>query len=187
MKSYSRSQSWTATLALLIGLGNLSVWADPDRVPGNRPSPHERGQVSERQQHDDDDERGGRNAKSRPSKGSHYGERERYDRHPMDGLRFSDSDRRFIRDYYGAQWQRGRCPPGLAKKNNGCMPPGQVKAWAVGQPLGLQVQRYPLPPEVLIRLPIPPAGHEFVRVASDILLIAVGTSMVIDAIEDLGR
>jgi len=40
---------------------------------------------------------------------------------------------------------------------------------------------------VLIRLPMPPAGHEFVRVASDILLIAVGTSMVIDAVEDLGR
>ena len=47
--------------------------------------------------------------------------------------------------------------------------------------------RYPLPPEVLIRLPMPPAGHEFVRVASDILLIAVGTGMVIDAVEDLGR
>jgi Ni/Co efflux regulator RcnB len=33
----------------------------------------------------------------------------------------------------------------------------------------------------------PPAGHKFVRVASDILLIAVGTSLVVDAIEDLGR
>ncbi len=31
-----------------------------------------------------------------------------------------------------------------------------------------------------------PAGHRYVRVAADILLIAVGTSMVIDAIQDLG-
>lgn len=55
------------------------------------------------------------------------------------------------------------------------------------QPLPADLRRYPLPADVLIRLPMPPAGHEFVRVASDILLIAVGTSMVIDAVEDLGR
>jgi hypothetical protein len=29
---------------------------------------------------------------------------------------------------------RGSCPPGLAKKNNGCMPPGQAKKmYDVGQ------------------------------------------------------
>jgi hypothetical protein len=27
----------------------------------------------------------------------------------------------------------GGCPPGLAKKNNGCLPPGQAKKLAVGQ------------------------------------------------------
>jgi hypothetical protein len=32
-----------------------------------------------------------------------------------------------------------------------------------------------------------PAGHGDVRVAGDILLIAVGTSIVVDAIQDLGR
>jgi hypothetical protein len=32
-----------------------------------------------------------------------------------------------------------------------------------------------------------PSGHKYVRVASDILLIAIGSSMVVDAIEDLGR
>jgi hypothetical protein len=30
---------------------------------------------------------------------------------------------------YGA----GGCPPGLAKKNNGCLPPGQAKKFRVGQ------------------------------------------------------
>jgi hypothetical protein len=34
--------------------------------------------------------------------------------------------------YYG--YGRGGCPPGLAKKHNGCMPPGQVKKlYRVGQ------------------------------------------------------
>jgi len=32
-----------------------------------------------------------------------------------------------------------------------------------------------------------PSRHRFVRVASDILMIAVGTGMVVDAIEDIGR
>jgi len=113
--------------------------------------------------------------------------REYEQRRPMVELRFSDMDRRSVREYYGAQYSAGRCPPGLAKKNNGCLPPGQARKWRLGYPLPLDVRRYPLPPEVLIRLPIPPAGHEFVRVASDILLIAVGTGMVIDAVEDLGR
>ncbi|MBW1648754.1 MAG: RcnB family protein, partial [Deltaproteobacteria bacterium] len=46
---------------------------------------------------------------------------------------------------------------------------------------------YDLPREVLVHLGPPPSGHRFVRVAGDILLIAVGTGMVVDAIEDLGR
>lgn len=108
-------------------------------------------------------------------------------RRPMVELRFSDMDRRYVRDYYGAQISAGHCPPGLAKKHNGCLPPGQAKKWRVGYPLPVDLRRYPLPADILIRLPIPPAGHEFVRVASDILLIAVGSGMVIDAVEDLGR
>lgn len=113
--------------------------------------------------------------------------REYEQRRPMVELRFSESDRRSVRDWYGTEMRAGHCPPGLGKKHNGCLPPGQARQWRMGYPLPTDMRRYPLPPEVLIRLPIPPAGHEFVRVASDILLIAVGTGMVVDAIEDLGR
>ncbi len=38
-----------------------------------------------------------------------------------------------------------------------------------------------------MRLPPPPTGYRYVRVAADILLIAVGSSVVIDAVEDLMR
>lgn len=102
-------------------------------------------------------------------------------------IRFGDDQRRAARDYYASQFRAGHCPPGLAKKNNGCQPPGQVKAWRVGQALPGGVVVYPLPRDLEIRLGVPPAGHKYVRVAADILLIAVGTSMVIDAIEDLAR
>ena len=100
---------------------------------------------------------------------------------------FTDRDRSPIDRYYADQYRRGKCPPGLAKKGNGCMPPGQAKKWAINRPLPREVIFYDLPQEVLVHLGPPPTGHRFVRVAQDILLIAVGTGMVIDAIEDLGR
>jgi Ni/Co efflux regulator RcnB len=89
--------------------------------------------------------------------------------------------------YYADQARKGHCPPGLAKKVNGCLPPGQAKAWTLGRPLPSNIGYYPIEPAVRVRLGPPPAGHEFIRIASDILLIAIGTGMVIDAIEDLGR
>lgn len=103
------------------------------------------------------------------------------------GSYFADPQRVVVREYYEPRMKAGKCPPGLRKKDNGCLPPGQAKNWRRGQPLPAEVVYYPVPQAVLVRLGTPPAGHRFVRVASDILLIAIGTSMVIDAIEDLGR
>ena len=100
---------------------------------------------------------------------------------------FGYPQRAEVQQYYRERARRGFCPPGLAKKGNGCQPPGQARVWVVGQPLPPDVAYYPVEPAVRVRLGLPPPGHEFVRIASDILLIAVGTGMVIDAIEDLGR
>ena len=100
---------------------------------------------------------------------------------------FDDDKRSYIRTYYDDEFRRGHCPPGLAKKHNGCMPPGQAKKWRMGQPLPRDVVIYDVPPAVVVRLGTPPPGYRYVRVASDILLIAVGTKMVADAITDLGR
>ncbi len=101
---------------------------------------------------------------------------------------FTDRHRQIIAEYYGGPMPPGRkCPPGLAKKNTGCLPPGQAKKWGVGQPLPGDLRYYSLPHDLVILLPPPPVGHRYVRVAADILLIAVGTGMVIDAVEDLVR
>ncbi len=102
-------------------------------------------------------------------------------------VHFGEQQRTLIRDYYAGQFGKGRCPPGLAKKQNGCMPPGQAKKWAMGKPLPNDVIFYDLPPKLAVQLGTPPAGHRYVRVAADILLIAVGTAMVVDAIEDLEK
>jgi Ni/Co efflux regulator RcnB len=98
---------------------------------------------------------------------------------------FIDRHRTAIHDYYFNEYQAGRCPPGLAKKHNGCMPPGQAKKWAIGRPLPRDVVFYDLPSG--INIGPPPPGYRFVRVASDILMISIGTGMVMDAINDLGR
>ena len=99
---------------------------------------------------------------------------------------FNEPQRQATRAYYEPRVRSGKCPPGLAKKQNGCMPPGQARKWRRGEVLSPSIVYYPVPAAVQVQLGLPPSGHKFVRVATDILLIAVGTGMVIDAIEDLG-
>lgn len=54
-----------------------------------------------------------------------------------------------------------------------------------GQPLADAVILYPVPQAVIIKIGPPPTGYRYVRVVNDLLLIAIGTHMVVDAIEDL--
>lgn len=100
---------------------------------------------------------------------------------------FEDRHRTIVREYYTEQFSRGRCPPGLAKKHNGCMPPGQAKKWQVGRPLPREVIYYDVPQPLVVQIGVPPSGYRYVRVATDILMIAIGTGIVVDAIQDLGR
>ena len=103
------------------------------------------------------------------------------------GYYFGEPQRLVVNNYYGNEFRAGRCPPGLAKKNNGCMPPGQAKKYVVGQRLPSNVIYYQVPQTVIYQLGAPPSGYRYVRVASDILLLAVGTSMVVDAIQNLSN
>lgn len=98
----------------------------------------------------------------------------------------ADRDRAAVYGYYRNDFLAGNCPPGLAKKNNGCLPPGQAKKlWAIGQPLPASVVFYPLPGPLLVQLTPAPAGYQYVRVANDILMMAIGTRMIAGAIADL--
>ena len=64
--------------------------------------------------------------------------RNRDDARDLVGLRNRDDDRRLASWDDDHDYGHG-CPPGLAKKHNGCLPPGQAKKW-VGRslPLGLR-------------------------------------------------
>lgn len=108
-------------------------------------------------------------------------------REARDASHFNDESRRIINEYYGKQARSGKCPPGLAKKHNGCLPPGQEKKWAKGHALPADLGYQELPRDLVKRLPPPPPQHRYVQVAGDILVIAVGTSIVMDAVEDIFR
>jgi hypothetical protein len=140
---------------------------------------------------DDHGGKGGKHGGSDDDRGEDRGHHDGDHGHSGAGMsvdvRFDDGQRQRVREYYGEQARSGHCPPGLAKKHNGCMPPGLAKKWTVGQPLPRDVIFHDLEPEIVVRLGVPPPNYRFVRVASDILLIAVGTGMVLDAIEDLGN
>ena len=103
--------------------------------------------------------------------------------------RFSPEHRTHVSHYYDEQFRAGNCPPGLAKKHNGCMPPGQAKkmGWNVGQPLPSTVVTYPVPQPLLTQLGTPPAGYRYVRVGNDILLLSPGSAAVVDVIRNFGR
>jgi len=99
------------------------------------------------------------------------------------GGHFDDRHRSFARNYYHEHFGDARgCPPGLAKKNNGCMPPGQAKKYNVGRPLPREVVYYPVPQPVLVQLPAVPRGYRYVRVGNDILLLSPESALVVDVI-----
>ncbi len=99
---------------------------------------------------------------------------------------FDDRRRAVIHDYYIEQFNTERCPPGLAKRGNGCAPLGRVRQWRIGYPLPRNIIYYDLPSAVVMQLGPPRVGYRYVRVGSDILLIAIGTGLVVDAILDIG-
>ena len=102
------------------------------------------------------------------------------------GAYFSDQHRVHAREYYTRTYGDGRrCPPGLAKKNNGCMPPGQVRTWAVGQPVPRNVVFYSVPQPVMVQLPPAPYGYRYARLGNDIVLVQQQNNLIVDIIAGL--
>ena len=99
----------------------------------------------------------------------------------------TDGDRSAVRTYYRNEFATGNCPPGLAKKNNGCLPPGQAKKlWTLGQTLAPALVFYPLPAVLLSTLTPPPPGYQYVRVDDDVLLMITATRIITSLVANLG-
>ena len=124
--------------------------------------------------------------KSKPHKEQqrHAVQRQRQEIRP--GAYFNDQQRSYARQYYSQNYGQGRnCPPGLAKKHNGCMPPGQAKKWSVGQPVPRGVTVYSVAPPVLRQLPPAPYGYRYARIGGDIVLVQQQNNLIVDIIVGL--
>jgi hypothetical protein len=202
VKSFFRAKC--LAFAVIASMSAVSpVWADKPSWAGDHSEKHgrqddrrsERGDYPGRGRRDRDEDRrdwGG----DRRYRDPHYRDYAdyRHDRRDENknrprysgGRYFVDQHRTIVHNYYYDEYRGRRCPPGLLKKHNGCAPPGLTRRWVIGRPLPRNVIFYDVPQPVVVGLGYPPPGYRFVRVASDILLIAIGTGMVMDAIYDLG-
>lgn len=101
---------------------------------------------------------------------------------------FANNDRETVRLYFGGKYGPGNCPPGLAKKNNGCLPPGLAKKrYEVGKSLPREVVYLEPPAELVVKLTPCPKGYQYVVVDGDLVKLAIGTMLVVDAIDGLMR
>lgn len=119
--------------------------------------------------------------------GSGGGSHDSHDDGPDVVIGFSTGQRGSYRDWYHDHYDEG-CPPGLAKKHNGCMPPGLAKKrYTVGYPLPHGVVCDPLPAALAILLGAPPRGYRYGILDGDVVKLAIGTALVVDAIEGLAN
>ena len=101
-------------------------------------------------------------------------------------IRFSIGVRDVYREWYQETYGRGHCPPGLAKKHNGCLPPGIAKKrYAIGSPLPGGIVLQPLPGDLARRLGPPPHGYRYGVVDGDVVKLAIGSLLVVDALGGL--
>ena len=150
--------------------------ADNDKGKGNSHGGPKDGKSDNDRGRGDNDDRGNRRADD-PVVGV-----------PYQQIVIVDRDRNVVRTYYRSEYDAGRCPPGLAKKNNGCLPPGQAKkVWVIGQPLPPQIAYEPMPRALWTQLTPPPPGYEYVRVADDIVLMSTETRVIAGLLGNLGN
>jgi hypothetical protein len=116
----------------------------------------------------------------------HDRDREHVDVDVNVNVRFSSVERERVQYVFVDTHGRGKCPPGLAKKNNGCLPPGHArKRYEVGKVLPREVVVAEVPKEIGARIGKAPAGYRYGMVDGDLVKLAVGTLLVVDAIDGL--
>lgn len=91
--------------------------------------------------------------------------------------------------YYRDEIAAGRCPAPLVRKDKACGAPAATptKAWKLDQALPDSVKADAPPPGLIAKLSPSPAGHQYLRVDTDILVVGVGTRNVAALVVDLSR
>jgi len=149
----------------------LAVLADPPEGKGYHKHHDEGDDDGDRREHGDERDRG-------EYRGHHkHEDKERRE--------FNDDERTALRGYYEEHPREvERLPPGLAKKRarGKALPPGWERKLQRGEriPDDVWEHRMPVPHEVLIKLPPPPAGVAIVRIHDHVVRVIEKTHEVLD-------
>lgn len=101
----------------------------------------------------------------------------------------SQRDRDAAFGYYRDEIAAGRCPAPLVRKGKECSAPPAptARAWKLDQPLPDSVKAEAPPAGLIAKLSPSPAGHQYLRVDTDILIVGLGTRNVAALVVDLSR
>ena len=101
----------------------------------------------------------------------------------------SQRDRDAAFAYYRDEVAAGRCPAPLVRRDKVCGAPAAVatRSWKLDQPLPDGVKAEAPPPGLIAKLSPSPAGHQYLRVDTDVLVIGIGTRNVAALVVDLSR
>lgn len=100
-------------------------------------------------------------------------------------LRFTARDRGIFESWVASEYGRGKCPPGLAKKEGSlCLPRGAPhKRYQVGLPLPPAAVIAPVPLDLTRRLGTPAVGYRYGIVDGDLVKLELARGVVLDAID----
>ena len=164
---------------LMAGTAFAKNQGDDHEKGGNK---HGQKHEEKREKHEDKREKQEYKAEKKAEKYAEKRQRENI----KHGAYFNDQQRTFARQYYTTTYHDGkRCPPGLAKKNNGCLPPGQARNWAVGQRVPTNVTVYSVAQPVIRMLPPAPVGYRYARIGNDVVLVQQQNNVIVDIIQGL--
>lgn len=90
--------------------------------------------------------------------------------------------------YYRGEVAAGRCPAPLVRKDKACSAPAAGRqVWKLDQPLPDGVKAEPPPAGLIAMLSPSPAGHQYLRVDNDLLVVGLGTRNVAALVVDLSK
>lgn len=125
-----------------------------------------------------------REAATPPAQLNEVGQGTHLGRQPLKpGAYITPRYRKAVRQYLARHHGSGKpCLPGVVKQGAACRAGAGGGNWQIGKalPRGAQVQ--PLPAGLAAALPKAPPGTRYVLLAGDILLMASGSRIVVDAV-----
>jgi hypothetical protein len=99
-------------------------------------------------------------------------------------LRFTSRERDLFKSWAIAEYGRGKCPPGLAKKEDGCLPRGAPrKRYMVGLALPPSTVIAPVPLDLTGRVGTPAVGYRYGMIDGDLVKLDLARGIVLDAID----